>query len=230
MDTASNLILTISPSTSIDDPESVSQLYHLVARTFLSMLARLERQGLLFETSEVQNLGLIMSLYMKIAADLRNDIDWDGVLFDNKDEKTESVEVIVSDPSGPDGATKTTTYKFCISNLDGIICAYANKYAIPLVGPSNIDELAVACETDGVELPPAGCKTDPFDCVSGFAWYKDHCGRRASARAKPKIGGDEYDITTMSSAERKAQSINGRDPLTKRELNMLKEGRVMQLA
>jgi len=194
------------------------------------MLARLERLGLLSETSEVQNLGLIMSLYMKIAADQRNDIDWDGALFDNTDKKTESVEVTVSDLSGPDGATKTATYKFCISNFDGIICAYANKYAIPLVGLDNIDELAAGCETDGVELPPDGCKTDPFDCVSGFVWYRDNCGRSASGRSKPKIGGDEYDITTMSSAERKAQSITGRDPLTKRELKMLKEGRIMQLA
>lgn len=44
------------------------------------------------------------------------------------------------------------------------------------------------------------------------------------------IGGDQYDITTWSSAERKKHSFDKKDPLDKKMIKALKQGLVMQLA
>lgn len=179
------------------------------------------------ETSEVKSLGLIMALFMKWAHDIRADPDWDGEVFcpqPKTSTKKDSIKVTLSDGT-------TTTYEFAIWNFDGIILSYANKYAIPLSGPPNIDDIAADVETDGVDLPPVGATGDPFGLMKAYKLYKRNHGRRAEGpHSKPVIGGDSQDITTMTSRERKECSLTGRDPLMKKELKMLKEGRVMSMA
>lgn len=214
------------PSRRIDNPSGVRAIYSLVARTFLSMFGRLEREAVMSEMSEVRNLGMIMSLCLKWAHDVRADVDWDGELFVHQIKtsfRNDSVELTMADGT-------TTTYQFAAGNFDGIVLSYANKYAIPLAGPPDIDNISAEVETDDVELPPVGVKEDPFDLKKAHKSYVKKHGRCDGPRSKPVVGGDSFDITTMSPKERKECSFTGKDPLSKKELKMLKEGMVMQMA
>ncbi|KAK3934519.1 hypothetical protein QBC46DRAFT_427091 [Diplogelasinospora grovesii] len=174
----------IDPLRNIDDPDSIRHTIHLIGCTFLAMLARLEREELLAENSGVRNLGLVMAVYMKVAADMRDDD-----LFEEAGEET-------SELKNPAGSTKA--FKFNIGDFDDYILAYANKYGIPLTGPHDTGEIAAGC--DGKVEPP----------VSTL------------------MGGDKMDITTWSRSERKALSSTGRDPLSKREIEAIRKGKVLE--
>lgn len=141
------------------------------------MLARLEREKLLQDQSpEVRNLGLVMALFINVGSDMR-----DGSLLEDGEEET----VKKSSP----------TFKFKPSDFDSHILAYANKFAITLGGLHNIDELVAELETDA-KLPAAG--DDPWGWDAALKAYSK------SYAIKGKIGGDNLDITTWSSADRKS--------------------------
>ncbi len=54
------------------------------------------------------------------------------------------------------------------------------------------------------------------------------CGFGLWSSKKPRIGGDNMDITAWSSFERKRYHFGNQDPLTKREIRALKEGIVVE--
>ena len=161
------------------------------------MLASLESKKLLSETSEVKDLGLVMALYMQIARSLRKDL---SILQGSKD----------------------------MSRFDNYVLAYANKHGIPLVGPADVDEIAAACDGT-VKLPSAtAAKPDPWGAAAAVKKHEKayamgglQTGKRGG---KAKLGGDAHDIMGWTSAERKAQSFEKKDPLGKREIDALKSG------
>ncbi|KAK4233088.1 hypothetical protein C8A03DRAFT_39227 [Achaetomium macrosporum] len=79
----------------IDDPKWRVELVRLVSRAFLAMLARLERDHRLGPNSEVRNLGLIMSLFVKVGRDMSETYVLSGL-------KEDTVEL-----RGHDGSTTT---------------------------------------------------------------------------------------------------------------------------
>lgn len=117
------------------------------------------------------------------------------------------------------------------SRFDDYVLAYANKHAVPLVGPSDIDEIAAACDGT-VKLPAAtDKKPDPWGSAAAIKKYeKEHGWKGGRASKSIKIGGDKHDIMAMSSAERKAHNFNKKDPLGKREMEALKKGLIPQRA
>lgn len=108
-------------------------------------------------------------------------------------------------------------------NSDEYILAFAKKHNIKLHGPHKIDSHVE--EINEVKLP----KTAKKDPLGGIAALKEYEKRYGQSK-KPKIGGNEFDITAMSSAERKKKSFGKKDPLGKDELDAIKEGMIMQLA
>jgi hypothetical protein len=66
------------------DFDTLKYAVRLMGRPFLCMLARLEREGLLSENSEILKLGLIMALFVRIpmvmpaALQLPTDNEWIG--------------------------------------------------------------------------------------------------------------------------------------------------------
>lgn len=190
----------------VDDADSIRMLIRLVGRTFLAMLARLEREQRHVENSEVKNLGLIMSMFAQIAEDMRN-----SDVLEGGEEETVELEAT-------DGEAKTFT--FDLDNFDNYILGYAKRHNIALPGRSDVeDSMAKMC--------PEPTRTDPWNTAAAFRKYEDECGRAEHSRQKPTMGGDRLDITTWSSSERRAHSLTGRDPLGKRELAALKMGLVM---
>lgn len=98
------------------------------------------------------------------------------------------------------------------ARFDDYILAYANKHAIPLVGPDDIDDIAAACDGT-VKLPAATAKKpDPWGAAAAI---KKH------AKTHGKIGGDKHDIMAMSSFERAAHNFGKKDPLGKKEIEAL---------
>lgn len=170
------------------------------------MLARLEAQNLLNETSEIKNLGLIMGLYIKFSADMRY-----GSLLEDDEEET------IAPPE----------FTWTPSNFDHYINAYATKFGITLHGPSNIDGLTAEMDTD-LLLPTAG---ESWDWDTAFKSYQKRYATSPpmGRQSKPQIGGDNLDITTWSSAERKGYSFSKKDPLKAADLKALKEGMVMNI-
>lgn len=115
---------------------------------FLTMLAKLESQGLLGPDSEVKNLGMVMALYLCTNSDMRAY----GICEGNEDKKNKVAEFY---------------------NSDERILAYANKYNIDLRGPSNIESCVE--ELDDVELPPA--QNDPWGWADVLKQYEKLYGR-----------------------------------------------------
>lgn len=169
---------------------------------FLAMLATLERHDLLKPDSEVKNLGVIMALFLK--------------LWGSDDSLGELDDKMLKKSKKP--------FVFDLTHFNDYILAYAKKYNIKLLGPSDINDLIEDLEE--VSLPPTS--DDPWGWGPAFKSYvKDYS---TSVRGPSgRIGGDSYDITTWSSAERKRHSFTGKDPLSKKEIDALKKGMVLQL-
>lgn len=191
----------------IDDGEQADLFAKLIGRLFLTMLARLEAQKLLSETSDVKNLGLIMALFIKVASNLRS-----GSLLEDDDEETNA---------------RPSSFTWSPAKFDDYINAYAAKFGITLHGPDDMDGLTAELDTD-VSLPAA---EESWGWAQAFKSYqKNHGGSPPIGRSKSGIGGDALDITTWTSAERKQYSFDKKDPIKAAELKALKEGKVMCLA
>ncbi|KAH2923232.1 hypothetical protein KXW15_004449 [Aspergillus fumigatus] len=125
------------------------------------------------------------------------------------------------------------TFTFVRSNFPSHILAYAKKYNIKLVGPTDIDEVVEDLE-DGAELPERDEKPfgDPWNLSGATEEYFDNYTGYYDGRKgwKTRPGGDTLDITTWSSADRKKASFDGKDPLGKEERDAIKKGLVMSLA
>lgn len=100
---------------------------------------------------------------------------------------------------------------------DGIL-VYANRRGVTLSGPARIEELMAEADGD-VPLPTKGTK-DPWGWKAAFTKYRKLCS---------KIGGDYYDITTMSAAQRKQASFANKDPFTKKDIENIKNGMIIHL-
>ncbi|KAK3290822.1 uncharacterized protein B0H64DRAFT_420639 [Chaetomium fimeti] len=187
----------------IDDPDTVNHLIRLVGRTFLAMLAQLERQRRLGPDSEVKDLGLIMSLYIETARTMQvNDLLKDG------DEETVELKM-------PDGSTEK--YTFDLGKLDEYILGYVERHSISVPDAPQDGEGAAE------ELPPQTSE-DPWNTAEAFRRYERVHGKASGPGEKPAIGGDRYDITTWTSAERRSASFKKRDPFSKKEIAALKLG------
>lgn len=206
-DTISNFLICFFLRTRIDDGEQADVVALLIGRLFLTMLARLEAQGLLVKDSEVKNLGLIMTLYIKLARDMRS-----GSLLE--EDKKESI-------------SKPSRFNWTPSRFDEYINVYAIKYEITLCGIKDLDRLTVDFDTD-LELP-TGAET-----FWGWARvWKPYTKRYANippmGYGRTMIGGDNYDITSWPKALRKKYNFAGVDPFSKKDLDALAEGMVMQM-
>jgi len=133
-------------------------------------------------------------------------------------------------------APKTAKKYWCPAEYDNYIVAYARKYDIKLLGPSDIDERVAKADSD-VNLPEvapkADKKADPFGFADALSKYQrknigvlDILSKRRK-QGSSLIGGDALDITTWTSAERKKYAFDGNDPLPKEVLDALKAGDVV---
>lgn len=181
----------------------------LVGRTFLAMLARLERERRLARNSEVQNLGLIMAQFVKIARGLR-----DYSLLEDPAEETVELK-------GYGGETQTFT--FDISRFDDYVLGYAERHGIVLPGSLEAaDGAAAEC--------PIPTPEDPWGTGAAFVRYERENGKPDGPNQPPTIGGDSLDITTWSSADRREASHNGRDPLRKSDIAAIVMGLLPRMA
>lgn len=115
---------------------------------------------------------------------------------------------------------------FSPGHFDKYLFSYADKYKIKLQGPPKIDEIVK--DLRDIDLPDPSTN-DPWGWSVAFKRYTDDYGQFVKGMTR-QIGGDELDITTFTSKERKSQSFNGKDPLGRKEIQALKEGLVLQLA
>lgn len=167
----------------------------------LMTISNLEHMGLLKPEPEIKSLGFIMALYIV------NFDAWRQVLID-----------------GPTGR------KFDPDLFDAYLLAYAQKHDVPLKGPPKLDEAIEDIVTEGIKLPSCELK-DPWGWTKALCEYrKEHGYNKWIIQMRSKmIGGDRYDITTWSPAERKEHSFEKRDPLGKKELDALREGLILEI-
>lgn len=172
------------------------------------MLARLEAQNLLTEGSVVKNLGLIMSLYIKLPESLRA-----GSVLE--DDQTETL-------------TKPSRFTWKPTRFDDYIHAYANKHGITLYGINDIDELTAELDTNAAL--PAATGDEAWGWTNAFKTYaKKYPSQPFIGGGKAMVGGDGLDITSWTSATRKKHSFSKKDPFSKKDLDALKEGLVLQM-
>ncbi|KAK1977153.1 hypothetical protein LZ30DRAFT_785095 [Colletotrichum cereale] len=182
-----------------DDGELCSHTARLIGNLFLAMLARLEREGVLAPDSEVKDLGHVMAGMLKVAAAFRGSS--------------------LLEQGTPMKKSKKRPFPFAEDSFADYVAAYAKKHGITLCGVPGRKDLLENVD-DSVELPTAEAHgDDPWGWAAAFSEYKR--GR--------KIGGDDLDITSWASAERKKAAFNKRDPLGKKEIEAIKDGMVMML-
>lgn len=166
------------------------------------MLARLERDRRLGPDSEVKNLALIMSLYIKIFRNLHDD----DLLEEGKEE---TVKLKAADGS-------TTKYTFNLGLFDEYILGYAKRHGITLPDIP---------EDDDLEELPIQAAGDPWNTAAAFRFYEKKYGKmRGPDDTVPAIGGDRYDVTAWSSGQRAAATRKKRDPFSKKEIGALRLG------
>ncbi|KAI1799354.1 hypothetical protein F4811DRAFT_109001 [Daldinia bambusicola] len=190
------------PMMMIDDADCVEDTMRLVGRMFLDMLAQLDGMGLVGDATEVKSLGTFMAVYMEIASEVRE------------------VGVLEGDREGGKAVNKKA---FQPSHFDDAVLSYANQRGVTLQGPENIDEMTAKLDGE-VKLPEKNAK-DPWGFTTSLKSYK----KTYSKGKGSTIGGDDLDITTWTSSQRKEASFTRKDPLGKREIDALKKGMVMQL-
>ncbi|KAJ5144825.1 hypothetical protein N7448_002217 [Penicillium atrosanguineum] len=111
------------------------------------------------------------------------------------------------------------------NDLDKTVLAYAKKYNIELKGLFGIEkELETAeAEAEKLELPASDDKNgDPWNWKTTLAQYQKDYG--------PKIGGDKLDITTWTPAERRKAAFDKKDPFSRKMIDAIKDGMIMQPA
>ncbi|KDN65805.1 hypothetical protein CSUB01_04988 [Colletotrichum sublineola] len=114
--------------------------------------------------------------------------------------------------------SKKRPFPYAEDSFDNYVAAYAKKHGITLRGVPGLKDLLVNVD-DSVELPNEEHGDDPWGWQAAFSEYKK--GR--------DIGGDNLDITSWTSAERKRAAFNKKDPLGKKEIDAIKNGMVMML-
>ena len=198
--------------TMIDDGEAAEASAQLVGRMFLSMLATLDRDGLLAPSSEAKNVGLVMALYLSWASGLPQY----GLL----------------ERDSPARGTKKSAskgFKFDPVRIVDYIATYAEKAGIKLEGVHRISDCLDDAEDDA-DMPKKDAK-DPWGWRKALNEYKKERAGCFSHGGTPSnnIGGDTLDITTWTPAQRKKHAFKKKDPLGKKELDAIKNGMVMQL-
>ncbi|KAF5863229.1 hypothetical protein ETB97_010457 [Aspergillus alliaceus] len=143
----------IAPMTSVDDGDCANDTFCLIGAMFLTMLAKLESQGLLGPDSEIKNLGMVMALYICTTSDMRQY----GIAEGNDDK-----------------SNKVANFH----DADAKISAYAKKYNIQLRGPSDID--SCVDDLDDVSLPRAG--NDPWGWGAVFKQYEKRYGQQGKSK------------------------------------------------
>lgn len=170
------------------------------------MLARLEAKKLLDENSAVKNLGLIMALYIKVASSFRASSLLQG--------DTEEV------------CTRPSRFTWIPDQFDDYINAYAAKFGITLRGLDDIDELTAKLDTE-VSLPASEVS---WGWSKSFKSYQeDYPSAPHMGPSNSHFGGDNFDITTWSVAERKRYNFDNKDPLAGAILKNIKKGLVMSM-
>jgi hypothetical protein len=149
-----------------------------------------------------------MSLYIKVVQALQyNDMP--------EVNETETVQLKAVDGS-------TQAYTFDLANVDEYILGYAERHSIKLPG------VPVGDVEGAAEKLPIQTAEDPWNTAKAFRAYEKMYGKADGPGFKPAMGGDKYDITTWTSAERRAASLNKRDPFSKREIEALKMGLMLK--
>ncbi|RAH41046.1 uncharacterized protein BO95DRAFT_374144 [Aspergillus brunneoviolaceus CBS 621.78] len=201
---------SLDPMVGIDDGDLFGETMIILELMFLSMLAELEKQG---QLAHVRNLGWVMGMVTREADAMRSD----GFI------------------EAPEGMKKKKKKKaYAGEHFVPYLLAYGVKHNITMYGPSNIADIIAEAEEEAeeqnVELPAAA--QNPWGWATGFKAYERKnkvTAYGAGSRSKAAIGGDSLDITTYSPAERKAQSFNKKDPLTKDMIKALKDGMCLSI-
>lgn len=185
----------------VDDGQAILELYNLICGMFGSMIARLEREGLVGPDSEVKNLAQIMALYYRIGS------DEDGLM-----------EM---------GFSSTQRNR----HVATMTFAYSKKHDIVLrspisLNPETLSHFGVFAQNFHIPAPETR-NNDPWDWTKALNDYKNAFQRPGYAFCPGPIGADRFDITTWTSAKRKKHNVQGKDPISPAKINEIKNGKIL---
>ncbi|KAJ5654026.1 hypothetical protein N7490_001029 [Penicillium lividum] len=107
--------------------------------------------------------------------------------------------------------------------LTPYVLTYATKYKVDLVPKDDLEDLMNKYEAKEVTLPKG----------SENPWSVDKLLKRYMESELPyqfgddKIGGDSLDVTAWTSAKRKKDSFDGKDPFAKADMDNVKKGAII---
>lgn len=185
-----------------EDGESVSQLLGVMGCAVVTVLAAIERAGELKPDSRFLDLALVIGYYVDFCYDLpAYGFEGEAVTW-----RKHAVEYFKKANLDPAKATATT------------------KQRMEKIEKGD-DELDEEEPTDGAEKENTSPKSATGKRKRGSAgasedankeddtWGWDKSFQKYKKDHDPKMGGNHYDITKMSRAERKEAAFDGKDPL-----------------
>jgi hypothetical protein len=179
-----------------------------------------DRMRQLSEQITVMVLSMLATLqkegHMKSDSEYKN-IGWIIKLYLRLADLLREQSLIDEEPTGK----RKGAFKFNVGNFE----LYLRKYAAE-AGINIPDDKDAPGDTD-VNMPNAEAE-DPWNWAKSLAKYTKSYG--TGAGKKRHIGGDQYDVTTMSSAERKQAAFNKKDPITPAMMKRIKVGDCLVLA
>ncbi|KAK8055629.1 hypothetical protein PG993_000856 [Apiospora rasikravindrae] len=186
----------LGPWIGCEDGDRIMKTVSAIGTMFLTALNELDKAGLLKADSPIEDLGLVMAVYLEWSSDLGEY----GLGEDDEDDD--------EDEEKPSWRTS--------------VVAYAKKAGIDLgeSGVFSANELVSSLEEDngGSIAPLAGqAKADRWGWKKTLASLK---------KLSPKFGGKEYDITQWTRAERAKHAFDKKDPLANIPEKELKAGNI----
>ncbi|KAI3394501.1 hypothetical protein diail_2635 [Diaporthe ilicicola] len=216
----SKSVCSPQPVTRISDGDRAEEAARLICSMLLDLLAHIE---FYFRSERFLNLGLILSLYIRFSEEMRQCDLLTLYPWEDTRRRSDTPESIRSCSDTQEYTRPCSDPPEHFFSFDDYIRGYARKFNITLRKLDGLEPLQPCSGNDvGADKTVLG----NFDCAP-----RDRA--RWSAlypynNQDPKTGGDEFDFTTWSSADRARHSLDGEDPLNAEEIDALKSGKTMQ--
>ncbi|USP81136.1 hypothetical protein yc1106_08410 [Curvularia clavata] len=188
---------------SSDDGEGVGELIGVIGCALLTVLAAIERAGELRPTSCFLDLAIVIGYYLECSYDLPA-YGFEGKIVRWRKHAVEYFKKANLDPAKATAATKQRMEKIEKGDDDW---DESDEEATEGAGKENTRSKSATGKRkrgSAGAIKDANKEEDTWGWDKSFQKYKkDH---------KPKMGGNQYDITKMSKAERKKAAFDGKDP------------------
>lgn len=205
----------------VDDARKLEATVTQVATMALATFAALVEAGLLRQNAEeVQNVGIVMSMYLKLLYLLKM------VYLGEEMRALVTGKAAMAEKEG----VGKRRWDLQLARFGSYVLTYATKYGVSLCGVEGMELYTRALDAY-ITLPKEG--GDMWGWADTFAVYRSSCllpVHIVGATCTGRIGGDAFDVTSWSTEKRAEHSCDGKGALTELEIKAIQGGHVLDIS